>query len=188
MSTGPLTPVSYVVLGLVAAGATTSYEMKQRVAKSIGYFWSFPHSQLYAEPGRLVGLGLLTEEHEAGGRHRRLYALTDGGREALAAWLREPAREQTQIRDIGLLKLFLGADVASEEEVAALARAQEEAHRSRLAVYESIEPMLDGSSRRATTLRAGLLFERMFVGFWRELAESATPRSRSSPDSAADRR
>src|SRR4029079_5842767 len=35
-----LTPTSYVVLGLVGArGPLTPYEMKQFVARSIGYFW-----------------------------------------------------------------------------------------------------------------------------------------------------
>ena len=46
-----LTPTSYLVLGLVARqGECTSYDMKRTVSGSIGYFWTFPHSQLYAEP------------------------------------------------------------------------------------------------------------------------------------------
>ena len=53
-----LTPTSYVVLGLVGAfGPCTSYDMKRFVSVSIGYFWPFPHSQLYAEPARLAQLG-----------------------------------------------------------------------------------------------------------------------------------
>src|SRR6478672_2267938 len=68
MSSPQLTPVSYVVLGMVAEGATTSYDMKQKASRSVGYFWNFPHSQLYAEPGHLVELGLLDEEREAEGR------------------------------------------------------------------------------------------------------------------------
>src|SRR5271165_5499793 len=106
MSTEQLGPVSYLVLGLVAGGATTSYELKAKVAKSVGYMWSFPHSALYAEPARLVGLGLLEEQREEGGRRRRLYTITEAGREALVAWLRLPTFEQPQLRDLGLLKLF----------------------------------------------------------------------------------
>jgi PadR family transcriptional regulator AphA len=169
---GQLTPVSYVVLGLVAEGATTSYDMKQMAARSVGYFWNFPHSQLYAEPARLVQLGLLAEEQEAAGRRRRVYTLTPAGRTALDDWLREPTSEQTQIRDTGLLKLFFGEGLSSEE-IAELARAQEGAHRARLALYEAKEPEID-HPEHAATLRAGLLFERLFVDFWRELA--TTPR------------
>jgi DNA-binding PadR family transcriptional regulator len=168
MSNRQLTPISYVVLGLVADGATTSYDMKQKASRSVGYFWNFPHSQLYAEPARLVGLGLLEEEREAAGRRRRVYTLTAGGRRALDEWLREPTSEQTQIRDTGLLKLFFGAGLSADE-VAELARAQEEAHRARLAVYESITgDAMD--PRHAAVVHAGLLHERTFVDFWRELA------------------
>ncbi len=168
MSNPPLTPVSYVVLGLVAEGATTSYDMKQKVAGSVGYFWNFPHSQLYAEPSRLVELGLLAEEQEPGGRRRRTYTITEAGRSALQDWLRRPTSEPTQIRDTGLLKLFFG-EVLSPGEIVALARAQEAAHRARLAAYETIEHGIE-KPRHAATLRAGLLFERMFAEFWREIA------------------
>src|ERR671937_1200150 len=109
MSNPQLTPVSYVVLGLVAQGATTSYDMKQKAARSVGYFWHFPHSQLYAEPARLVELGLLAEEQERGGRRRRTYTLTKAGKTVLDGWLRRPTSEPTQGRDTGLLKLFFGA-------------------------------------------------------------------------------
>lgn len=171
MSSTQLTPVSYVVLGLVGQGATTSYAMKQMTAKSVGYFWAFPHSQLYAEPPRLVELGLLDEEREAEGRRRRVYSLTPAGRQTLADWVREPTSEQPQIRDTGLLKLFFG-DGMSADEIAALARAQEEAHRARLAVYESIVNSVTEPNHGAV-VRAGLLHERTFAEFWRDVA--ATP-------------
>jgi PadR family transcriptional regulator, regulatory protein AphA len=176
--------VSYVVLGLVAQGATTSYDMKQKASRSVGYFWNFPHSQLYAEPARLVELGLLHEEREAEGRRRRVYSLTPAGHKALDDWLREPTSEQPQIRDTGLLKLFFG-DGMSADEIAALARAQEEAHRERLAVYETIGDTATNANH-AAVVHAGLLHERTFADFWRELG--ATPPSPSSPGSAAGRR
>src|SRR5215469_9710706 len=106
VSTRELTPVSYLVLGLVASEASTSYELKQKVADSVGFMWSFPHSALYAEPARLVGLGLLSDRQEDHGRRRRLYTITDEGRAELEGWLREPAAEPPQLRDLGLLKLF----------------------------------------------------------------------------------
>jgi PadR family transcriptional regulator, regulatory protein AphA len=171
MSSPQLTSVSYVVLGLVAQGATTSYDMKQKASRSVGYFWNFPHSQLYAEPAHLVELGLLDEEREAEGRRRRVYSLTPAGQRALEDWLREPTSEQPQIRDTGLLKLFFG-DGMSPAEITALARAQEEAHRARLAVYEAKADTVTNPNH-AAVVRAGLLHERTFAEFWREM--SATP-------------
>jgi DNA-binding PadR family transcriptional regulator len=185
VSNAALTPVSYVVLGLVSEGATTSYDMKLRVATSVGYFWNFPHSQLYAEPAQLVALGLLAEEQEQGGRRRRVYTLTDAGRSALEEWLRTPTGEPTQVRDIGLLKLFFGQGM-TDEDVVSLAAAQEEAHRARLAVYEKLEQRVE-IPHHGATLRAGLRFERLFAEFWAEVA-STTRRSRSWRGSAAGRR
>ena len=106
-------------------------------AQSVGYFWEFPHSQLYAEPARLTKLGLLEEKQELTGRRRRVYSITQAGRQALEDWLREPTSEAPQIRDIGLLKLFFH-DSLGGESVVALARAQEESHREKLSVYKDL--------------------------------------------------
>jgi DNA-binding PadR family transcriptional regulator len=184
MSNRELTPVSYLVLGTIACGATTSYELKQKVASSVGYMWSFPHSALYAEPARLAELGLLTEEREPLGRRRRHYALTPAGRDELERWLREPTFEPPQLRDLGLLKLFF-ANHVDHGDVQALASAQAEAHRRRLAVYEAIrdahadEPPEDPFP--LTTLRMGLMCERAFIAFWEQVAaEPPTPAGRAA--------
>ena len=61
----------------------TSYQLEQRVAATVGSFWLFPHSQLYAEPRKLTDAGLLLETVETGGRKRRTYELTDAGQDTL---------------------------------------------------------------------------------------------------------
>src|SRR5438105_5088117 len=110
MSNANLAPVSYLVLGIVGfLGQATSYDMKRLVGMSIGYFWTFPHSQLYAEPERLVKLGLLEEAREQGGRRRRIYSITDAGREEFRAWLADPETPPLEMRDTASLKLFFGS-------------------------------------------------------------------------------
>ncbi len=72
-----LTTTSYVVLGMVAVrGPSTSYDLKRAVNHSVGYFWPFPHAQLYSEPKRLVELGLLELDVEPTGRRRQTYTIT----------------------------------------------------------------------------------------------------------------
>ena len=95
MSTVRLGPTSYVVLGSIAVrGPSTSYDLKRFVELTLGHFWSFPHSQLYAEPDRLARAGLLTEEREEGGRRRRTTRSprTAGGRSTPGFASRRPAR------------------------------------------------------------------------------------------------
>ena len=189
MSSIALTPVSYLVLGLVArSGPATPYELKRFASHSIGYFWSFPHSQLYAEPERLARAGLLEENREIGGRRRRRYAITAAGRIVLREWLREPTTALPQLRDLGLLKLFFG-EFVEPDDIAALARAQESAHRERLTAYRKLEAHLAERPTAAhgiATLRMGLAFERMAVRFWAEVA--ARPPSAPKPRAGAARR
>jgi DNA-binding PadR family transcriptional regulator len=150
MAEPSLTPTSYVVLGLVGAfGPCTSYDMKRSVAVSIGYFWSFPHSQLYAEPARLVELGLLSEERESTGRKRRLYALTSAGRRALRTWLAEPTDEPTEIRDLAILKLFFGWP-STRRSRATTTSSRTNERRSRWGCATSGLPSRSGTSSHAT--------------------------------------
>src|SRR5688500_4696465 len=100
--------------------------MEQFVAVSPGHFSSIPHSQLYSEPGRLAERGLVEEAREPNGRRRRTFTLTDAGRAALQDWLGTPDEFPggTEIRDLGLLRLFFGAAARDHGDVAANARAQ----------------------------------------------------------------
>ena len=169
-----LTPTSYVVLGLVAVcGEATPYDLKAMAAQTVGNFWSFPHSQLYSEPPRLAELGLLAEEREETGRRRRTFRLTGPGRTALQEWLAEPKGSNSELRDLGLLKLFFGSVAGSPADVVSNARAQAGVHRQRLAEYEqkATTPAMDRHMR--ATLRLGLAYERAAVAFWDSVAEEA---------------
>jgi DNA-binding PadR family transcriptional regulator len=163
-----LTPTSYIVLGLLElAGESTPYALKQLAARSVGYFWTLQHAQLYTEPERLAEAGYVTEKREETGRRRKLYALTDRGREALEEWRTESTTELAELREPALLKLFFGADPK------ALAATQIPANRARLAEYEAIRDSMPEEvppgPRQA--LEMGIRFERAAIAFWEELAK-----------------
>jgi len=174
-----LGPTSYVVLGSIALrGPSTSYDLKRFVEVTLGYYWAFPHSQLYAEPDRLARAGLLTEEREEGGRRRRTYAIAPEGRQALDAWLHEPEAGQVELRHPGLLKLFF-SELADDDAFRALAREQAAAHRATLARYEWLERRFGDRpeyARRMLPLRAGFAMETGLIAFWDEVAESDASR------------
>ena len=174
-----LTPTSYVVLGFFArTDGGSPYDLTRMVAESVGYFWSFPRSQLYAEPARLATAGYLGERQEQGGRRRRFYALTDHGREALAEWLATPTQKLPEMRDPALLQLFFGADQH------ALAITQFEAHQLQLAAYERLRDRIaalrerlggSGPAGPLMTIEAGIAHERAWIAFWTELAGTTSP-------------
>jgi DNA-binding PadR family transcriptional regulator len=177
-------PVSYLVLGTIALrGPSTSYELKRFVQLSIGHFWPFPHTQLYAEPARLAEAGLLEETREETGRRRRYYAITDAGRETLTEWLGEPVTGPMEYRDLGLLKLFF-SELSGPEQVQALAAEQAGAQRRQLAEYEGLLERFAGRpelEQRLLALELGIRLARTSAEFWEELTTepSGTGRRRN---------
>jgi DNA-binding PadR family transcriptional regulator len=171
-----LTPTSYIVLGLLEqAREATPYELKRMVSMSVGNFWSLQHAQLYSEPERLAAAGLVSTQREQGGRRRKRYKLTEEGHAALHAWLSQSTGELAELRDPGLLRLFFGAHPQ------ALAAAQLQAHRFKLAEYEQLQSQDSGEGPRGPllALRAGIGHEREWVRFWSQLLnEDSEPRNR----------
>jgi PadR family transcriptional regulator, regulatory protein AphA len=166
-----LTQTSYVVLGLVdACQPATPYDLKRFAEISVFNFWTVPHTQIYAESARLAQAGLLDEQREKTGRRRRIYRLTDAGRAELENWRREPAFAGFDLRDVGLVKLFFGADPRK------LAETELEGHRAKLAAYEDLAaqelPMTEG---QRLALEGGIGHEREYVRFWAALAAGKRP-------------
>ena len=115
MSRSDLTPFSYGVLTLVGQGGAGPHDLI-RMARQGRIYWDAAESQWYAEPKRLERLGYLTSQKQPGRtRARTHYMLTEKGREALAEWMREPARFP-RIQHEAVVRL-LAADLVGEEAV-----------------------------------------------------------------------
>lgn len=182
LSTHQLSPTSYLVLGLLAReGPSTPYDLKRHVAATLGHFWSFPHALLYAEPPRLVNMGLATEDREHHGRRRRTFTITPEGADAVREWLGRPSLESTELRDPGLLQLYF-ADLGSSDTPRIIAREQLALHRATLGIYEEgartqrrlrRSGAAQGELERwhGHSLRMGTLYERAAVDFWEEVSE-----------------
>ncbi|HEX4063315.1 MAG TPA: PadR family transcriptional regulator [Streptosporangiaceae bacterium] len=174
MSTPRLSHTSYLVLGLVSGlDKATPYELKQMVSTSLGYFWTFPHSQLYSEPDRLADLGLLEVDQEDEGRRRKQYSITEAGRAELEAWLRDPDAGRAEVREPGLLKLFFG-ELADGGDMTRLAQARVKLYTEELERYEAIEKTIsDEPDLRYpyATLRLGIAWAKTCLAFWADIAE-----------------
>jgi PadR family transcriptional regulator, regulatory protein AphA len=166
MADRELTPTSYIVLGLLDGDPGTPYDLKGRVAAALGHFWSIQHAQLYTETARLAEEGLLAEKRESGGRRRKTYSITKVGKTALDAWRATPTPDFGEVRDPGLLKIFLGADPKM------IAAGRAPAHESRLREWEALKEnmrLYDVPEGMNLALEAGLAHERVFVKFWNSL-------------------
>src|SRR2546423_15556211 len=92
-----LTPTGRVILGMIAFGRESGYEIKQLVDRSTRHFWAASYGQIYPELRRLEQQGLVTSRSEpSGARARTVYQLTESGRDALRHWLGSHAERPYQ--------------------------------------------------------------------------------------------
>jgi DNA-binding PadR family transcriptional regulator len=102
-----LTTTSYAILGLLAIGEWTTYELAQQMQRSLRNFWPRAERRIYDEPKLLVAHGLAQARTEHTGRRpRTIYAITLKGRAALRAWLAQPGAGPS-LEFEALLKVFL---------------------------------------------------------------------------------
>jgi PadR family transcriptional regulator AphA len=166
-----LTGTSYALMAVLHEfGEMTSYDIKQAMETSIQNFWPVPHTTAYEEPARLAAAGYLSARQEEGGRRRRIYALTDRGREALAAWAAEPSAAPPQLREEAMLKVFAGGNPAGlVGSRLAWHRAKLEELRGYLALVRGSEGF-EGSER---TLVAGIAYEEKMLELLEPFDEAA---------------
>jgi DNA-binding PadR family transcriptional regulator len=116
---------SYAMLGLLAQGPKSGYEIKQIVAKTISHFWKESYGHIYPTLNHLMSAGLVvraaTEREHTSERAR--YVITTTGREELASWLALPVEPEGTRNELAL-KLYFGhlAPIS-------ISRAHLEAHR-----------------------------------------------------------
>jgi DNA-binding PadR family transcriptional regulator len=143
-----LGPTSYVILGLLALGAHSGYDIKQLADMSTRHFWATSYGQIYPELRRLSQSGLIkSEDASRGTRQRTLYHLTAKGRQALHAWVADGTVQSVEIRDEMLLKLFF-ADAMSGKETVKHLGAMRRRHQEVAAGLREHEPMVAAQPHR----------------------------------------
>ena len=133
------TTVTPVILGLLAIGPRSGYEIKATVDRSTRFFWAASYGQIYPELRRLEQEGLVEgEDAPRGGRTRRVYRLTPAGRRELEAWLTSRGELTVELRDESLLRLFF-ADALPREEALQLLEGRRRGHEQFLAELRRID-------------------------------------------------
>jgi DNA-binding PadR family transcriptional regulator len=166
-----LTPTGRVILGMLALGKNTGYDIKQFVDKTTRLFWAASYGQIYPELRSLEEQGLVRGRSEpTGGRARMVYELTDAGRDALTGWLQSEAEPLYELRDEGMLKLFF-SDALPERRVDNI-RAMRERHERKLAHLREIESHATGDKPGPySTLQLGIGMTEWLINWCREAEE-----------------
>ncbi|MZE77726.1 PadR family transcriptional regulator [Streptomyces xinghaiensis] len=162
----------HAILTALLEKPSSGLELARRFDRSIGYFWSATHQQIYRELGRLEEKALiraLPSDRPAQGK-RKEYAVLPAGRAELTAWVAR-REDPKQIRDPLLLRMRAAAVVGTAGLEAELER-HLELHRRQLAEYEDIErrdfgeaPADEPDRLRHLVLQAGIDQETFWIGW-----------------------
>ena len=135
--------VTPVILGLLSLSPRSGYDIKTVVDRSTRFFWAASYGQIYPELKRLEREGLVEgEDRPSGGRSRRVYTLTEQGREALHEWLLGTT-VTVELRDESLLRLFF-ADALPHEQALQLLEGRKRGHEEYLEVLRTIQALPGG--------------------------------------------
>ncbi|MUT65715.1 PadR family transcriptional regulator [Paenibacillus sp. NEAU-GSW1] len=129
--------VEYVSLGILMQGKMSGYDIKKISEQSVSLFFKMSYGSLYPALKRLVEAGHLIEEETNDSKNKKLYAITDQGRNSFLGWLREPLQsnrrehllkiffydyleEETRMRNLKAFQLQLQSGIAQMEAVQAM--------------------------------------------------------------------
>jgi DNA-binding PadR family transcriptional regulator len=104
------TTTEMAVLGLLAEGERSGYDLAQLARRTIEAMWAPSRSQIYKVLPRLVDAGLATrrEVEQQGRPDKAIYRVTAAGRDELVAWLGRVDDPPEQEGGLFLLKVFFG--------------------------------------------------------------------------------
>ncbi|MFC8917836.1 PadR family transcriptional regulator [Streptomyces sp. NPDC047821] len=157
----------------------SGYELARRFERSIGYFWTATHQQIYRVLKRMESEGWVDvrDVPQQGRPDKKEYSVAAPGRAALSAWLHEPIEPESVRHD-----LAVKIRGAAFDDPAALLREVERyqrVHRERLDHYLAGElrdftgpeaphtpgPPDAGRELQHVVLRGGIAYERMTLAW-----------------------
>ncbi|TVL91061.1 PadR family transcriptional regulator [Streptomyces sp. SAJ15] len=154
----------------------SGYELARRFERSIGYFWTATHQQIYRVLKRMESDGWVDvhEVPQQGKPDKKEYSVAELGRAALSEWLHEPIELESVRHD-----LAVKIRGAAFDDPAALIREVErhrQTHTDRLAKYLAGERRdftgpdappapTAGQELQHVVLRGGIAYERMMLAW-----------------------
>ena len=168
--------LEHALLVSLSERPASGLDLTRRFDRSIGFFWSATHQQIYRVLARMEAAGWLRSEHVAqtGRPDKRVYAVADAGHDELRRWLAEPGPVEAFRSELAvkLRAASYGDRAAVLDQVAEHLTD----HRTRLAHYEALAARDFPESDRLTdhdldvylVLRGGIRLERFWVDWLTE--------------------
>ncbi|MDD1782106.1 PadR family transcriptional regulator [Enterovibrio sp. ZSDZ35] len=92
----------HVILTVLSHRDATGYDITKEFSNAIGHFWKASHQQVYRELNKLADQGAVScrLEPQDGKPDRKVYSITEIGRQSLYEWFLLPAKHPTDRDEI----------------------------------------------------------------------------------------
>lgn len=167
----------HAILVLLQDQEASGYDLAREFANSIGLVWNATHQQIYLELGKLNDQHMVKFRHipQDGKPDKKLYRITEEGRDELIRWLRKPAAPP-RIRDAFMVKIAGGA-LSDSSSILRELDDQADLRRERLHTFEALARKLDEQGREKDlftylTLRRGILDQQAWL-HWADEVKTA---------------
>lgn len=170
--------LSHTILAVLSQAPHSGYDISKRFEESVSCYWQASQQQIYRELGKMEQQGWVTYETvpQEGKPDKKIYAITESGRQELRRWFSEPA-DPTPIREDLLVKV-LATPYVSEDLLLEDLQRRRQFHLDRLMHYQEMEAQyqqLPSPPRieqfRYLTLRRGMRYEQDWIGWCDEVLE-----------------
>jgi len=171
--------LAHTILASLANTSYSGYDLNKRFQESISCYWKASQQQIYRELGKLEKQGwvVATPIPQEGKPDKKLYCITDLGKQELLDWLAAPSNP-TPIREDLLVKVLAGYLMPREVLVQELKR-RRQLHEERLLSMglkekEHFFPLADlpiEEKFRYLTLKRGLRYEADWIAWCDEVLE-----------------
>lgn len=104
----------YAILGVLCIKPCSGYDIKKFCDKTISHFWNENFGHIYPVLKQLLEEKLIAPANSGCGDRRKIYQITDAGKQEFLEWLIQPATPQPPRSEL-LLKLSFGNHMPKDE-------------------------------------------------------------------------
>lgn len=165
--------LAHTILATLASASYSGYDLSKLFEGYVSCFWKASQQQIYRELGKMETRGWVKSETipQVGRPDKKVYSITDCGKQELCRWLAEPV-EPSPIREDLLVKISAGYLVPKAILLAELER-HRQLHQEQLAFYlqkeqESYQNLSElplEKQYRYLVLQRGIRFERDWIAW-----------------------
>src|SRR3954453_13090614 len=178
--------LEHAILVSLSQRPASGLDLTRRFDRSIGFFWSAPHQQIYRVLSRMEADGWVRSEQVAqrGRPDKKVYAVAPAGRAELERWIAAPSPLDPSRSEVAVK--LRAASYGDRQEVLAQVGDHRAGHAARLAHYEQLaardfpqpETLDEKDLDVYLVLRGGVRLEQFWVDWLGEYPDAHTGASR----------